>query len=453
VVTRDGKPKRYTPESKNPVTGRTEKFTCPCCGASGKFRRYWDWWKNEWSADTEAGVCDRSNTCGYWKYPDKDTTYRTPTPRPRPQATETPLIPLNDMYKAQVSTHTDNTLKSWFYSMFEKSIVDHVWSSYGVTETGARGVTFWQFAPDGVTATTGRVMEYHTNGHRDKESAIYWSHNTLHQKGYNPQKHLFGLRVAMVSNADHVAVMESEKSALLCECARLQYGFLQDYTFTATGGANMIDTTLSCDLQHLSGRHVVLFPDSDHEGRKWVQDKAYKYNTLVSDIANEHAETLGLAGGGYDIGDYVADLVADLMQGNQPQATETAQIEDNTPQVDQVPTEAANVPQEALQDTEAESVESSVMCDPIASQMVALNNELLEFLQVLDMRPRPSSSRERTGREQADRTPTRTGCQPVVQGHTGGNSIELANFLVSIGFDPNWQPPLNAERETQLFPF
>ncbi len=68
---------RYQLTSKNPLTGKTVKFCCPQCGQKGKFSRYWDHFAGDWSRDTLAGRCDRVNSCGYEKFPDKDTSSRT----------------------------------------------------------------------------------------------------------------------------------------------------------------------------------------------------------------------------------------------------------------------------------------------------------------------------------------------------------------------------------------
>ena len=89
---------RYQLTSKNPLTGKTVKFCCPQCGHKGKFTRYWDHFAGDWSRDTLAGKCDRVNSCGYEKFPDKDASRRAVIIRHEihtPKHAETPLIPMN----------------------------------------------------------------------------------------------------------------------------------------------------------------------------------------------------------------------------------------------------------------------------------------------------------------------------------------------------------------------
>ena len=191
--------------------------------------------------------------------------------------------------------------------MCGKDVADQVWDEYGATAVDGCRVAFWQFSGDG-TAVTARVIPYNPDGHRDKGKAMYWAHNTLKTNGYNPVKHLFGLRYAMGCKAARIAVVESEKSALLCECARRRYGIFNDYVFVATGGATFLQATLDGDRELLGDRDVYLFPDSDSAGRQW-RENAAKHNAGVEDSARIYAEEIGADGSGFDIGDLVCDFV------------------------------------------------------------------------------------------------------------------------------------------------
>lgn len=403
---------RYKLTSVNQATGKAEKFICPGCGKRGRFRRYWDLWRNDWSSDTAAGVCDRDNSCRYSKFPDRDAVQMPPrreTPR-APQRAETAQIPLNAMFEGYKAANGANTLKTWFYSLFSKSIVDDVWREYGATAAPGDWVMFWQFDFKGM-ATTARAIKYKPDGHRWKidengeEIKPKWAHNYIQgkPKGYQPQKHLFGLRNAMSSTAPKVAVMESEKSVLLCECARRQFGFMQDFTFTATGGATFINGTMEADREHLAGRAVYLFPDSDPAGRKWVTD-AKGYGFGVCDNAHKYATAHGISGDGFDIGDLVA-VVAE--QRKAARRTETARISTIAPTPartpDPTPTAAKRPPERVT------------------------------------LTPSPAAA------ARMEAAPIRERC--------GTNPPEVAAFLNSIGFAPDWRPPANAERGTQLFPF
>jgi len=444
---------RYKLLSRNPLTGRTEKFTCPCCGQVKRFTRFWDYWRNEWSADHAAGKCDRVESCGYYKYPDRDAERRPDAVRIMPvQAPQIPLIPLNYMYDDQVTKEGANGLKNWFFSMFDKDIVNSVWRDMGAVAADAVQVIYWQFDRNG-TAVTASAIQYKEDGHRVKDAPKYWAHKSLNVENYQPQKHLFGLRYAMTSTAVKVAVMESEKSALLCECARRQYGYLKDYTFTATGGATMLDLTLTADLDLFKGRQLVLFPDSDAAGRSWL-DKAKSYHAQVDDRAHGYAQTHE-APVGFDIG----DLVADAVTGTQRQRTaKDGEDEPNRVQLVQLVTEGPKTPPapakaqpraKQVQPT-ADQVRAAAMSDSMTARMIALNPELIDFLSILELMPATIQAEDMTPPASCDQL---TAVQMPTAYERGGNSEELASFLMSIGFAPDWQPPLYVERETQLLPF
>lgn len=298
--------KRWQLASKNPSTGRTEKFICPGCQRK-RFRRYWDNWKWCWCEDTSAGLCDREEGCGYHKFPDRDGT-KPPTVEQRPEPPVAPITPLYDIYTRTMQYQGGNTLKTWFYRIFGHTVTDSVWAAYGAVPLDGQTVAFWQFDAEGRPITASSIR-YGDNGHRDKTcSSYWWAHNELKKQGYRPPKHLFGLLLALGSDAK-IAVVESPKSALLCECARQTVGFLRDWRFVATGGASMLNATLGNDLQHLKWDNVYLFPDSDAAGRGWIDKAKYHFGIGVVDMAHEKAVETHRGGTGYDIGDYVEEML------------------------------------------------------------------------------------------------------------------------------------------------
>ena len=122
----------------------------------------------------------------------------------------------------------------------------------------------------------------------------------------------------------------------------------------------------------------------------------------MCDNAHRYAEAHGFSGSGFDIGDLVAEMAA--------QRAETAKIQANAPAMAQ---EAA--PMEKASTTANFSV---------------------------------STENYRATRATASPTPAAR-----IPERCGTNPPELAAFLNSIGFAPDWRPPANAERGTQLFPF
>ena len=163
----------------------------------------------------------------------------------------------------------------------------------GATKQG--GVIFWQIDHEG-RAHDGKVMYYRTDCHRDKERTPTWVHTFLERRYRDHSRHqgthcLFGLHLLRSANGD-VAIVEAEKTAVILSEHYPQYIWL------ATGGQGELQPD---KLRPLRGRKVVLFPDTDPDGktfRSWsdiareVMDSVFWEGSppiRVSPILEQHA--------------------------------------------------------------------------------------------------------------------------------------------------------------------
>ena len=130
------------------------------------------------------------------------------------------------------------------------------------------GVIFWQIDTLGQTYD-GKIMYYHTDCHRDHERHPQWVSYHLHRSGLLPEgwkaEHcLFGTHLLMddgrCKGAD-VAVVEAEKTAVILS------EHYPDYLWLAAGGLNELTAT---KLFPLRGRRIILFPDTDEEGKAYT---------------------------------------------------------------------------------------------------------------------------------------------------------------------------------------
>lgn len=258
------------------------------------------------------------NSCGYHNEPWKDGANRpvspyslkpTPTPTAKPLQVET--IPLDGLYWEQRNACNPHLLGAWLSCLFGADVAEAVLAEYGVTGTPDGRTAYWQ--RDGAGKfTTARVIAYRADGHRDKGKREYWAHNVAARRGivpmgYQPQKHLFG--VHLLKPGCKVGIVESEKTAVMAACYAMRYGSFKDFVFVATGGSNFIEATTANDGALLAGRDVVLFPDSDTAGRKWI-GKARAHGWKVNDTAHRNdPEANGGDGSGYDFGDLIFDTV------------------------------------------------------------------------------------------------------------------------------------------------
>ena len=137
----------------------------------------------------------------------------------------------------------------------------------GITRDG--GVVFWQTDRQQVVRD-GKIMFYRPDCHRDHSRHPSWASARLKQQEllppeFTPQHCLFGLHLLPSSDGHAVAVVESEKTAVIMS------EVFPEYVWMACGGL----ATLSAALLHpLQGCKVVLFPDTDPEGhafRRWCE--------------------------------------------------------------------------------------------------------------------------------------------------------------------------------------
>jgi len=107
-----------------------------------------------------------------------------------------------------------------------------------------------------------KYMRYNDDGHRDKQG----SRATLIDQPRNPLPAVFGGHLLGNDDTRPVAVVESEKTALILA------DVLPDYLWVACGGASAIDTALDVVATAAPGRPVVLYADNDDAGQQWATD-------------------------------------------------------------------------------------------------------------------------------------------------------------------------------------
>lgn len=111
---------------------------------------------------------------------------------------------------------------------------------------------------------------------------LSWAHKALGMKDYNLNQCLFGEHLLRQYPEKPVALVESEKTALICSV------YLPKYVWLATGGLSFLARER---CQVLKGRKVMLFPDLNGYG-DWSQkakELADIASFTVSDILERFA--------------------------------------------------------------------------------------------------------------------------------------------------------------------
>lgn len=293
---------RYTLE---PYKGPSSRHTCPACGTPRNFVRYVDTYTNTYLAD-DIGRCNRETSCGYHQKPSSLRSiadYGAPRvirskPKVLQAVTQQPSeMPLSAFYES-LNAYGNNHLVRYFNSVLGTQRANDVVQQYciGTNHHWDCGTVFWRFDTCG-RLLSGKVMLYYPHtGKRVKEpyNHVTWMHKLLGMHNYRLQHCFFGEHLLNKHTRMPIAIVESEKTALIAAA------LMPQYLWMATGGFSNL-TPDGCKL--FSNREVVLYPDLGAYD-VWAERARNIPNCTVSKVLEENATNaerqLGL-----DIADYM----------------------------------------------------------------------------------------------------------------------------------------------------
>lgn len=305
----------------------SKKFNCPGCGKR-RLVRYIDQATGEYLPD-HFGRCDREINCGYWLNPYKtdywkdhkaapETIHWTPPPPPAPRK---PSFIHPDIFKASRAGYHENSFVKWLTTLFDVNTVNNLIANYfiGTSNHWPGAVVFWQIDQSG-RIRTGKIMGYNSaTGHRIKEpsSQIQWVHNVLKLETFNLKQCYFGEHLLKLEPQKPVALVESEKTAIVASA------YFPGFVWLAVGSLTNINAE---KCKPLAGRRVILFPDLGGFD-KWTLKVGGLNQSIpgarfdVSDIL-ERGATPQERIGGFDLCDYltrfdVSTFAGEPSPGNQ----------------------------------------------------------------------------------------------------------------------------------------
>ncbi len=281
------------------------KYACPACGKI-RFVRYVDTGTGE-QVDDVAGRCDREDSCGYHLTPKEYYLMTGKNPlssvaisaRKREIAPEQePSFIDDDIMRSSMSGYNQNNFCRWLCSVFGESRAFDLTAAYqiGTSKYWPGASVFWQIDRAGCIKA-GKVMLYSSDtGRRVKEpfNHIQWVHKLIKVEPYHLRQCLFGEHLLSHDTIKPVAIVESEKTAIVAA------GFMPQFIWTATGGKGALNGE---KLKAVYGRRVVLFPDLG-AAKKWREAVKGMSGVTVSDILERRASDADRAAG-LDIADYL----------------------------------------------------------------------------------------------------------------------------------------------------
>lgn len=287
----------------------SKKHICPACGKR-RFVKYVDQVDQQKEYLPEQyGKCDRAVNCAYHLSPYADgfgTKDQKPVEyKPIPIQPEKPTSYIsNDIFNRSLSFYHENNFVQFLESVFGATSTTELISRYliGTSKHWPGSTVFWQIDNSG-KIRSGKIMLYNAStGKRvkDPESLITWAHKSLKLAEFNLKQCFFGEHLLKINKLKPVAVVESEKTAIIAS------HYMPDFIWLGVGSLTNLNTRI---CQILEGRTVVLFPDLKcferwSEKAKDLEKQLPGTRFIISDYLECNASEADKENG-FDIADYL----------------------------------------------------------------------------------------------------------------------------------------------------
>ncbi|WP_320815625.1 DUF6371 domain-containing protein [Flavobacterium sp.] len=284
----------------------SKKFICPACGKK-RFVKYFD---NESKSYLENGYgkCDRHTACGHFKKIDGTINNIINNNKPIERKIQFGSIEIKTFTKT-LKSYKSNSFVQFLLKNFNENEVKNVIEKYkiGTSKKWNGSPIFWLIDENNIIRS-GRIMGYNSDtGKRIKHpfNHITWVHKAIKIKDFNIKPTLFGIHI-INHNSKKIAIVESEKTAIIMSILKPQYLWL------ATGG---IHNLKSAALNPLKQNCITCFPDN--EGFETWDLKCQKLRKEGFDISC----SLVLEDKTIKSGDDIADLFLEVIISNKDHVT------------------------------------------------------------------------------------------------------------------------------------
>ncbi len=249
-----------------PYISQKNRYECPSCGKRHVFSRYIDLDKKEYVA-LEVGKCNREQKCGYHLSPKEyfknretftggkcaatedvnDTVLKRIAFQSRQKKLPISFIDRN-LFLQSLETSSSNNFLSFLQTLISSESLTEIKEKYKIgTSEKWKGVTiFWQVDEQG-RIRTGKMMLYDKSSGRKKK--LNWVHTFFKIPDYHLEQCLFGLHLLNSDKQKPIAIVESEKTAVIASIAFPQFIWM------ATGGLMNLKSSM---LKPLAHRKVIL---------------------------------------------------------------------------------------------------------------------------------------------------------------------------------------------------
>jgi len=220
--------------------------------------------------------------------------------KPQPRIIKPPSFISTEIFKSSLKQYNENNFVKFLNEKFGSETTSKLVGKYflGTSKHWIGANVFWQIDLTG-KIRTGKIMLYNaTTGKRVKEptNLIQWAHKVFKQEDFELKQCFYGEHL-LKDNTKHVAIVESEKTAIIASV------YLPQFIWLAVGSKTNLTNER---MKVLTGRKVVLFPDLNCFDL-W-QSKAIEFSKItsisVSDLLERKATTEERKAG-LDLADYL----------------------------------------------------------------------------------------------------------------------------------------------------
>jgi len=228
-----------------PLNGRQpKKHNCPSCGKK-RFVRYIYTDSGQY-LPAHYGRCDREESCGYWLQPEKSFYHDKQYSGFHAFSKEAVESTFRDYHQ--------NSFVQFLTSVFGGEMAMEAVNNYQVGTIG-ESTAFWQIDFNGF-ARSAKIINYNPITGKRKPGTN-WYHSLMNRQGFNLIQCFFGEH--LVKASDTVAIVESEKTAIIASLAMPHYTWIACGSKNGMGGHRTGLKTDKCEF--LAERDIILFPD------------------------------------------------------------------------------------------------------------------------------------------------------------------------------------------------
>lgn len=256
----------------------SKKFICPKCNKK-TFVLFIETETGNYLAET-FGRCDREKNCGLFNTPTgeiKNTFEVVHIPKPKPSYHNHSLVSKSGR------NFKENTFVQFLRTIFSDNQVQEVILKYliGTSKHWSGATVFWQIDNE-QNVRHGKIMLINPyTGKRVKNNEgkgfISSVRSVLKLQDFNLSQCLFGLHLINETNSKTIAIVESEKTAVIMSV------FKPEYTWLSTGSKGGLKHEY---LRPIKQFNIVAFPDKS-EYNDWLnkatQLNGFGYKIVVND--------------------------------------------------------------------------------------------------------------------------------------------------------------------------